>query len=41
MTAKSGCRFSDKVMLKNSMTPKSGYRFSDKVMLKKERFRRG
>jgi len=41
MTPKSGYRFSDKVMLKNSMTPKSGYRFSDKVMLKKERFRRG
>jgi hypothetical protein len=34
MTPKSGYRFLDKVMLRESMTPKSGYRFLDKVMLK-------
>jgi hypothetical protein len=36
MIPKSGHRFSDKIMLRNtSMIPKSGYRFSDKIMLEK------
>jgi DNA-binding winged helix-turn-helix (wHTH) protein len=33
MIPKSGYRFSDKIMLRNSsMIPKSGYRFSDRIM---------
>jgi DNA-binding winged helix-turn-helix (wHTH) protein len=35
MIPKSGYRFSEKIMLKQtSMIPKSGYRFSEKIMLK-------
>jgi hypothetical protein len=34
MIPKSGCRFSDKIMLETiGMIPKSGCRFSDKIML--------
>jgi hypothetical protein len=29
-----GLRFSEKIMLKQSMIPKSGLRFSEKIMLK-------
>jgi hypothetical protein len=37
MIPKSGNRFSDKIMLKeSSMIPKSGNRFSDKIMLKEK-----
>jgi len=36
MIPKSGCRFSEKIMLKEwSMIPKSGCRFSEKIMLKR------
>jgi len=35
MIPKSGCRFSDEIMLEGSlMIPKSGCRFSDEIMLK-------
>jgi len=33
MIPKSGYRFSEKIMLQQSMIPKSGYRFSEKIML--------
>jgi len=35
MIPKSGNRFSDQIMLPESMIPKSGNRFSDQIMLKK------
>jgi DNA-binding winged helix-turn-helix (wHTH) protein len=37
MIPKSGYRFSEKIMLQQSMIPKSGYRFSEKIMLQQSR----
>ena len=37
MIPKSGHRFSEKIMLQQSMIPKSGYRFSEKIMLQQSR----
>jgi hypothetical protein len=37
MISKSGGRFSDQIMLWQSMIPKSGDRFSDQIMLQQKR----